>query len=653
MKQKEILPSLRFRAFSGFRVIVVTALLVLAGGSLGAKAPETILATPERLLRIHQGLLAEHPHFMGAYHLLVREMEEQDDPLWRDEGDNWSYGRSYKAQKEAFLYALSGDSFWADRAYRTLRTIYEDPDPDGRFAEKGNSGLSRATVGLGFALAYNWCYAAWDEEQRTYIRDVLERSLEMWEDFFHHNFGADRGSNWVAVCRGVELMQILALGWETEREERYDYLVQELLLHARNGFDRIGASQEGIGYTSYGAIFLIPAAVAAADRGDFRLLDFLRAERQWHKQLMYSGSFARVPGLEGILSGSRVFTFSGVGGPNTNDQGFASVVMALPSSEKGPIFQWWYDRHMGYRSGEFGGVEKDRFEPQRQGRIWALLFHPGFGEPEHPEQLSRRMVTGEQGRYFFRNRWQNVDDVLISFHKHVRHHPRAWAQAEVGALSIFAYDTLFLSGPRTNREARRYNRLLVNGNRGHSTIPGLSLYADEWEELGIYAMGVNGTRSMEDEDVLLYERHVLVALGTPGDNDAVVITLDRARTREEGTFTWNAYTGMEERLGGWSLEAETRTVGDWSGMLLRGETEGVMQGVVLEPGNVSWQEVEGSWQLEKTGREAEFLVALGLHPENPPEVKMLSEDEEGTDFQVGNFSFRWDRKENRLRPLLD
>lgn len=268
-----------------FAVLIMTFLPFSARASV-----DPILATPERLLRIHQGLMAGEPHFEKAFAVLIAELEEQGDPHWRVEGDNWSYARSYKAQKEAFLFALTGEPYWADRAYQTLRSIYDDPDPDGRFAERGNSGLSRATVGLGFALAYNWCGQAWDEEKRAWVREILEKSLARWKEFHHHNFGALRKSNWVAVCRGVELMQILALGEREIRRERYEYLVGELWQHVWNGYDRIGASLEGVGYTSYGVVYLLPAVIAAADLGDERLSFLIERERHWHEQLMYSGS---------------------------------------------------------------------------------------------------------------------------------------------------------------------------------------------------------------------------------------------------------------------------------------------------------------------------------------------------------------------------
>ncbi|MCH8474390.1 MAG: hypothetical protein LAT55_04085 [Opitutales bacterium] len=621
----------------------------------GGPAANAVLATPERLLRINQGLMEEHPHFTQAYELMVSELSGQGDPQWRVEGSNWSYERSYKAQKEAFLYALTGEAYWAERAYRTLQSIYADPDPDGRFAERGNSGLSRATVGLGFALAYNWCRDAWDEEQQAFVHEVLQKSLAMWEEYNHHNFGAYRKSNWVAVCRGAELMQILALGEEKVRAERYEFLVGELFKHARNGYDQIGASQEGIGYTSYGAIFLLPAAIAAADRGDPRLFEFLQEERHWHQKLMYSGSFAQIAGEdETILAGGRAFLHSGVGGPNTNDQGFASVVLGTTPKAKLPPFLWWYDRHMGYRSTEFGFPPEALFEPQRQGRIWALLFYPWESARQSPEILSTRLVYGEQGRHYFRNRWQDSNDILIAFHQHLHWLPRAWFQPEVGALSLFAYDTLFLSGPRTRREPGKYNRLLVNGSRGSGSQPGNSLYRDLWEEEGYYAVAVEAADSFaEEEGVVLYERHLLVGLGNPQENDAVIVTLDRVETKEEGIFTWNAYTGLEERLGGWSLNSEMRGKGEWSSFILQGtESGGLLQGTVLAPGDVLWTQEENRWVAESRGQKADILVALALHPETPPEIEKLGSSDEYVDYRIGAFTFRWDRANNRLQPLL-
>lgn len=246
-------------------------------------------------------------------------VESEDISQFDATDDNWNYARSYLAQAAAFCYQVTGEAGYADIAYRTLQDIHENPDPDERLPESGAHGLSRATVGLGFALAYDWCFEAWDAEQRAYILDRVEAGLDMWEDFSHPNLGADRGSNWVAVCRGGELMMILAAGLEDERAERYEMLQTELLRHIEGGYDSLGASQEGIGYEGYGGIFLLPAIYAARDVGEEMLWNAVNGERAWYKMAMYAGSFTRTP-APGRLADGKVFQMSGVSGPNIGDE---------------------------------------------------------------------------------------------------------------------------------------------------------------------------------------------------------------------------------------------------------------------------------------------------------------------------------------------
>ena len=58
--------------------------------------------------------------------------------------------------------------------------------------------------------AYDWCYNTWSQDQREYVKDVLKRSLDVWPKYSHSQLQVDRGSNWAAVCRGAELVMLLA-----------------------------------------------------------------------------------------------------------------------------------------------------------------------------------------------------------------------------------------------------------------------------------------------------------------------------------------------------------------------------------------------------------------------------------------------------------
>ncbi|MCD8483872.1 MAG: hypothetical protein LR015_15220 [Verrucomicrobia bacterium] len=323
---------------------LVSMCLIFAVSAALAQAPQPILLTPERLARIQNGLNDPQSHYSQAFAQLRAKVDARDLDAFSRTATNWNYSRSYYAQAAAFVYRVTGEPQYAQWAFEALWDVHNDIDPDGRLPESGgatdNAGLSRATVGLGFGLAYNWAYDAWTEEQRTYVLGRVHAALTMWLTYSHPNITQNlRGSNWVAVCRGGELMMILGIGEQSSRATRVNTLINDLRLHLVNGHDVIGSTQEGIGYAGYGGIFLLPAIYAARDAGNNVLWDFVQnTPRKWHMKAMYSGSFMSVPS-EGVLQNRRVFHPSGVGGPNTNDEGWASLILeSVPAAERGHFF---------------------------------------------------------------------------------------------------------------------------------------------------------------------------------------------------------------------------------------------------------------------------------------------------------------------------
>ncbi|MFO7774678.1 MAG: fibronectin type III domain-containing protein [Candidatus Hydrogenedentota bacterium] len=624
-------------------VLTLSAVMLLCFGGVAGSSPR-ILVTEERLERIQRGLEDPDSHYAQAFELLRQRVESEDIQRFGATETNWNYARSYLAQAAAFCHQVTGDAEYADIAYRTLRDIHDDPDPDERLPESGAHGLSRATVGLGFALAYDWCHDAWGEGQRQYILERVEAAFEMWEDFSHTNLGHERKSNWVAVCRGAELMMILGVRQEDERAERYAMLQDELRRHIENGYDEIGASQEGLGYVGYGGIFLLPAVFAARDVGDTMLWEAIEDDRSFHRHMMYAGSFASAP-EGGVLEHLKMFPASGVGGPNINDEGFASLVLGAAPEEDLPEALWWYDRHMG-RLAEPRDAPELHYEPRRQGTMWALLLYPDGVDPRDPTGEWPSLVSDGQGRHYFRNRWRDVNDVLVAVHADTKWLPAAWSQAEAGHLSLIAYDTYFFGGPRKEREGELYTKLLVDGDPGQSTDTGERQRLEKFNRGGYLV--IDGGQQYANLGVDNYQRHVMLEYGSPEDNNAVVAVLDQVDSIDEHTYTWNANLGTEKRLADWGIEAEAGQDQGYPAFTLRGAGEGVVKGWVLSPEGIEVHADDERLYFEEEASSSEFLVVMSVEPVEPATLEVKQEGPRGLVFQVGQTLVGYDRAKSEL-----
>ena len=624
-----------------YRSIVLPFLAgTLLAGSLAAQAPAPVLLTPDRLARIQDGLADPGSHYAQAFAQLKARVDSQDLDNFDATDTNWNYARSYYAQAAALVYRVTGDTAYAELAYNTLVDVHADIDPDERLPESGGHLLSRATVGLGFGLAYNWAYDAWTEEQRDYVRGRVHVALDAWPGFSHGNLGATRGSNWVAVCRGGELMMILGIGEQSARSSRVNFLLNELGQHISNGHDAIGATQEGIGYTGYGGIFLLPAIFAAHDAGFDNLWNQIQTTpRHWYKKAMYSGSFASVPEGGGVLEHLKVFHASGVGGPNTNDEGWASLLLHSVPAEDMPHFLWWYDRHMG-RLAEPTDRPDLHYETRRQGTMWALLFYPDDVTAQDPTGERPLLITSEQGRHFMRARWQDADDISVSIHADLRHHGNAWAQSEAGQTGLIAYGVSFFNGPRTDREPNRYTRMLVNGERGQDADRGQRKHMETFGT-GAYVV-VDGFEQYRNMGVEGYERHLLTEFGDAADNNAVVAMFDRAEAFHENTYTWNANLGNPVADFG-----IVGTLGEDQGFptfTLVAPNGGTVKGWVLSPADADVSLVPGELlSIEKSAAVEEFFIVMSVEPETTPALEVLDHGLAGTVVRLGGKTVALDR----------
>lgn len=413
--------------------------------SRGADGPRLIL-TPELRDRVRAAIARGGTH-RAIFELLKAQTDRGEGWFDRNSG-NWNYGRSYRAVSAAAMYQFTGQRRYCDLAYTQLQDIYGDPDPDRRLPTEGY-GLGRATVGLGLAFGYDWCRTAWNLKERAWAEERMTEALDAWPLYRHANLEAEhRGSNWVSVCRGGELLLMLGARQELRRAARFTELKEDLRRHMAN-FDELGVSQEGIGYTAYGGIFLMRALWALRAVGD-QTLEQEAARHAWWKQAMYSGAL-------GAIQGKRSFLMSGVGGPGIGDEGWTSLLIPFVPPQHLPHYLFWYDRHMGLLSPE------PQFEAQRDGRVWALLAYPVDVQPADPTDVLPKAVSGAQGLTLFRNHWRDEGDILVSVHADTQWHSHAWDQPEALQIGLLTQGTLFIAGPNKDREREKFSKPLIGG----------------------------------------------------------------------------------------------------------------------------------------------------------------------------------------------
>jgi hypothetical protein len=133
-------------------------LLILISGLLAASHPRLFL-TPETL-KAARAAIAKPGHHQEAVRTLRARLERGLEAYTGRTG----YQVSAYVRELAFDYQLTGDASRCQQAFSQLQGArsFED-QPDSGY------GLSRATMSVGYAFAYDWCHAAWTPDQRREI----------------------------------------------------------------------------------------------------------------------------------------------------------------------------------------------------------------------------------------------------------------------------------------------------------------------------------------------------------------------------------------------------------------------------------------------------------------------------------------------------
>ncbi|MBW4518309.1 MAG: hypothetical protein KME16_01065 [Scytolyngbya sp. HA4215-MV1] len=563
-----------------------------------------LFLTASNLSQIRTAIQVNGSPQQAAFYAMKARVDQNNWRIYDDQpaDTNWNYARSYMAREAALMYQITNNPWYARVAYALLHAIDTDPDPDGRLPDRGY-GLSRATVGMGFALAYDWAASGWTPPQREEIRGRILASLDAWTTYHHANLSStDFASNWVAVCRGAELVMLLAIGEEGNRASRYHQLKSWLNTHLTNAYGSSGWTQEGLGYDSYAGQFLLPAVYAAQSIGDTDL-DAAFNRRSFWRLAMMSGSFTP----------RRMFLMSGVDGGSIGDQGWMSLLFnSVPISQR-PYFQYFYDRQMGLQS----ALPPARsFDPDHAGTVWALLYYPTRGSAIDPNPVFNHTLGDTQkGAFFFRDRWQDENDVLVSIMADIRHHDKAWDQAEALQLGLIAYNTRFMGGPGKNGTRNAgMSALLVDGN---AQVEGADVGALDVTDLNPSGSGyviVDGGQKYARLGLRRIQRHFLVDFSGNG-GAAVFSTLDRIQADTSHTYTWQLNLG--DNLGNGGVSVTTSIDAGLPSFTLFGKNGSYLKGWVLAPSQGTIVPAD-PFQITTTGRNANLWIAMVLGTGAPP-----------------------------------
>lgn len=307
--------------------------------------------------------------------------------------DGLRFGNSYtNGQNLAMAYVLTGDKKYANRAYEEIMTV-------GAFAD-WNPGhyLDTSEEALGVVLAYDWCYDAWTDEQKTQIEDIIyKHAVKTTKDVLYgqhvisgSHFKAK--TNWnVITSTGMTLAAIAVMDREEYRQDCLDVISklirgQEYMLPT---FYPDGAWNEGPSYWNYlmGYLPYMYQSIEDNFQTDFNL--------------------TKAPGMS--KTGYYLpATASAVGANNFHDAGVGD---GMPSSA---AMFWLSDKY------DDENLTKIRLYLMDKNKISGTIMDMLYYDTSITDAKG---MDGEPDMYFgdvefvsLRNSWTNDDGAFISYH---------------------------------------------------------------------------------------------------------------------------------------------------------------------------------------------------------------------------------------------
>ncbi|MCC5807458.1 MAG: PKD domain-containing protein [Opitutales bacterium] len=336
-----------------------------------------------------------------------------------------SYEDSWRASMCGFMYVLTGNEYWAQKARENTQLVLNDPG----WGQTGTFGLRMYMWNKHVAQAYDFCHgsAAWAAGG---FQATVSSALKQQSDVIFSSGGTSQNtaqsSNWRGIRYAAAGLGYLATddAFDTARLQTCYNQVRDYL-HANLGTAASpGWNFEGLGYMTFPMVTVGPFAIAYEGivGVDMRNANPNLATTWWTitapTALYRTFGHNTAPG--GLVGAHPDFTDDN---NHSIGEGAYGLSFYFLPDELIPGQVWMYDRMRG-----FSGDES--WDNERAGVIYSILYHPGnetMANPmDIPEWRSLFRDTSGNGYNVFRNRYADEDDVVAVLNLRRRHTGGHW-----------------------------------------------------------------------------------------------------------------------------------------------------------------------------------------------------------------------------------
>ena len=559
----DILRPFDLRSTSKFPILFLTFLLTAVTGRAIAnfEHPRGLIGMNEvKTIRTHLSKTPYREILSNLRRTAVRDEKQMDDmPI---------YDQSYLASVQAFLFLLTEEVEWAEKAYQTVRKVIQDTV---YFTNPISRGLTRAALLQRAAMTYDFAYHGWSEIQRDEVNNALYDAIYSVNANMGFQANYNIESNWMGVRYGSVILASLI--WDDKDPDGSRTKVKPLLWdatkrlkdHLEKNIYQDGWNSESLGYHTYNWSFIGPALVALnrvhSNSENFHLKNY--APNALRSMWGISTSTVSIKSLE-----SR-----GMHADLSDDNLMASIqwLLALgikiyPDEQQGAI-KWMHD-YLGSDNPDYRGYS-----------MYSLLYYPADAGTVNPQNVGwLNFHDKEQGIVIFRNQFKDESDIVATYTataKRVRGHQGP----DTNTFRLIGLGVPWIvGGGRTGEIAGQTNLFPAHsetGKKGNRELGKLLDYQYRDDGSG-FAFGAGSCMGVED-----HKRYFMADYSGGTGAEAVIIVSDSSQNGRRWRLNTPEFNQINVLKDGFLIEAP-------NGSTLKGKVFTSQNTIKIDTGRVRY-----------------------------------------------------------------
>ncbi|MDJ0845545.1 hypothetical protein [Crocosphaera sp.] len=534
----------------------------------------------------------------------------------------------YHASGYCFLALVNDDQNLAETGWKIVEKSMKNP---------GRRLLEHSTIVAGVALAYDFCYALWDQEKIGIVTRWLAAQTEQLVkgDSPRNGWNSNAGSNWNARARGAAGLAALAILNEPSisNDEIYHFMrtsERNIKRYLTTAIGDYGFGSEGDHYTTEPLILTVFPFLQAYSNVIGKDL-VIGSPAQW---ILPHYLMRMIPdnnqlnmtkyGRHRYYAGSELFAVGLV----TIPRNFVPGVL--------PIFE----KHLGLEGNQSFGINLPHYAP------FILTFYSENNQnnTQNPIELfDYNFVDQEKGFYNFRNQWQNKDDFVANIYLKKELIGGTWHFPDVGSFRISGLgETWAKAGKSTNKWEEENVVILPKSspwkvskplffvsNPDGSGIVTLQTNTN-WRKNSQPPVGIAGLRSFAVD----YSK----AAGVPG----LFVMVDRFIGNNEAEE-------FKEKV--WIMHTAGKVTVQDNSFIIHGQNQATMKGTFIAPKSViiTTENTDEGTKIMATGGQ-EFFVIMTVQKKSPPSLKITGAGIEAR-VEIGQQKISFDQDRIRLSTI--